>query len=78
VIRIIETKMDGDGNLHSREPLGVVFVYHHTAASFLIISLPREFADGRSGYDLAGDFWWGHHAHGEMIHRYTIEGEDQF
>jgi hypothetical protein len=40
-----------------------------------MISLPHEFAEGRSGYDLVGDFWWGHYAQSDLIHRYTIEGE---
>jgi hypothetical protein len=75
VVRIFETVFDADGVMVSRQALGVIFLHRGTAARFLEIHLPSAFVGGKTGYECAGDYWWGRSGQpGAVVHHYTIEG----
>jgi len=74
LLQIFETVFDAHGVMLRRQTLGVIFLHRLTAARFLDVHLPYEFKNGRTGYDCAGDYWWGCYGDAE-IRRYTIEGD---
>jgi hypothetical protein len=74
MIQILET-VSAAGNVIERRPLPVIFDDEDQATAFIPNFLAIAFRDGRSGYDAAGDYWWGCEPHTVRFYRYTIEND---
>ena len=59
MIRIVEEAVDQTGAPICSTELPVIFPHRGEAVTFIHQFLRTHFANGRSGYSLDQDYWWG-------------------
>jgi hypothetical protein len=76
MFRIVETGVDASGHTDGKCALPLVFNTRAEAVTFISAYLRQIFVDGRSGYRLAEDYWWGCENDSQLrIRRYQITSD---
>jgi len=74
MIRISKATVSASGEVKEHDLLPMVFDDAAEADRFMDVYGAKIFADGRSGYDRSGGYWWGCDGTLEAIlHRYVVD-----